>query len=204
MCAKRKYRRLGFTFIEVFIVITIFSVIVLAVYGVSRAGFDVYRRSRNFDPGQRRIIMNLERLAEDLRGVVPLQEFGSDLPESWRLVGSSRDFSYIAICDQGLCRLSYSFIQEADNSYKLKLIRYDLEGDIKQQERIIAKGIVRKSTDKLLRYLAYDAEEDNFEWVDEWDRPGLPEAVQVKVAYKSAGDDVADYQVFTKNIFILR
>lgn len=187
----------AFTFIEVLVVLTIFSVIILAVYGVSRGALELYRRSRDFDLKERKIVLSLERLASDLRRAIPLDRLDSDLLDEWHFEGKSKELSFVAFDKNGLCRFSYLFVGDEDTSLKLRLMqRYVTEEDI-QLERDLADGIKRGSLNKLFQYLRYDSLGDSYEWVDAWDEEeGLPKAVKVEVSYEE--------QIFTKKIFILQ
>jgi len=201
-------KRIGFTFIEALVVITIFSVIVLAVYGISRGGIEIYRRSRDFSLKERKIILSLERLAEGLRRIAPLHKLAS-LPEDWEFKGTSegvkQELSFIAFDKQGLRRLSYIFSQDGSELFKLQLIQEDIgQGEI-QLERDLVSGINKPLSGNFLQYLKYNDLDDNYEWVDVWEEgTSLPEAIKVEVDCLAEDSDDQEPQTFTKRVFILR
>ena len=191
--------RTGFTLIEVLIVVILFSVVVLAVYGVARGGLEVYRRSQNFDRKERKIILSLERLAEDLRQIIPLDELDSDLAQEYQF--GDEEISFIICGKEGLQRLRYVFKDE-----KLHLIQTDVKEERIQLERDLVSGIKKPSSDKLFQYLKYDDARDIYgdwgEWEEEEEKKDMPVAVRVEIAYEAEDKDEENIQIFTKTIFI--
>jgi prepilin-type N-terminal cleavage/methylation domain-containing protein len=202
----------GFTIVEVLVVLTIFSIVILAVYGVSRGGLEMYRRSQDFDLRERKIVMGLERLAGDLRKTVPLYKFESEVPEEWRFYSESgggvseekHRLTFIVPHRDNLYRLSYDVYHGTGDSFQLRLLQEDIEEGETVLERNLVSGIKKGPSHKFFQYLKYNDMMQDYEWVDEWEEEGLPEAVWAEFAYGPEDEDGEDTQVFTKRIFILQ
>ncbi|MFH1678286.1 MAG: prepilin-type N-terminal cleavage/methylation domain-containing protein [Candidatus Omnitrophota bacterium] len=193
----RNSNPIAFTFIEVLVVLTVFSIIILAVYGVSRGGIEICRRSQNFDIKERKIILGLERLSEGLRQAAPLDKFGPDLPQEWQFRGEEGEVSFISFGENKAVRLSYIFESEESGFFKLRLIQEDIEEEEARFERDLAGGIKRGAANKFFQYLKYNDVTDAYEWVAQWDgEKGLPKAVKVGISYESEDKE--------KKIFILQ
>ena len=193
-------RRAGFTFIEVFVVLTIFSIVIMAVYGVSRGAIKIHQRTREFDLRARGIVLGLARLTENLREAAPLSKIGSDIPEEFEFQGRSNELSFVCFGREGMRRLIYSFEPDTGGDYKLRLTQQDVqEGDI-EFERDLGSGIKKGPSYKFFQYLAYNRELEIYEWNDAWaGEDGLPKAVRVELSY--AAEDGQE-QVLDKRIFI--
>ena len=193
--------------------VMLFSLIVVAVYGVSRGCMEIYDRSQQFNLEQRKIILGLERLTGDLRQIVSLDRLEAHLPQGWCFEGSCDKMSFIGLCSlkdesqdsAGLCRLSYVFENDTEGCFKLRLIQTDAKEQEPQLERDLAGGIKKGSSDKFFQYLEYDDELQDYEWVDEWGQDEqMPKAVRVQVSYETQGKDGEETQTFTKKIFLLQ
>lgn len=193
--------KIAFTLIEVLIVVMLFSVVILAVYGLASGGLNVYQRSQELGHKEKEVVLALERLAEDLRKIIPLEKLDADLVKDCRF--EPKQISFFLYNRQGLQHLNYIF-----KDGKLHLVQTDIEKDEIQLERDLVTGIKKPSSYKLFQYLKYDSIEDIYEWVEQYKKEenNIPVAVKVKISYEPAhkGEDEEHTKNFTKRIFIRR
>ncbi|MGD9014579.1 MAG: prepilin-type N-terminal cleavage/methylation domain-containing protein [Candidatus Omnitrophota bacterium] len=180
----------GFTFIEIIVVSAIFSILLLATYGVFHSGSMVIRRSKDIPTQERKIILALERLAQDLRAICPSVDFGV---EEWQFKGSARQLSFVGFCNQGLCFYDYEFIP---TSGKLSLTQYKVDREDEQLEKIKLRELIEELGDFNFEFMGYDRQLKSYFWDEEWeDERNLPVAVKAQLIY--------DEQTYTKKIFLL-
>lgn len=66
----------GFTFVEVLIAVTIFSILSLAVFSTFSSGMRMWRRVQDTASTQRKVIMEFERFSQDLRMMLNFSDIG--------------------------------------------------------------------------------------------------------------------------------
>ena len=180
--------RKGFTFIEIIVVLVIFSIILLAVYGVFRAGAMVTRRSKDLPVYERKVILALERLANDLRGICRTIEFEV---EEWQFNGSARQISFVGFCNDGLCFYDYKF---EPSSGKFILTQSKVDKLDEELEKTRLRELIEGIQDFDFEFLGYDRQIKDYFWNDEWeDKQELPIAVKAQINYED--------ETYTKKIF---
>ena len=180
-----KKLRKGFTLIEIIIVASIFSIIVVGIASSFISGMNIWGRAYNTDFTQADVLLTLEKITAQLRQSVDISVIGFE--------GDSKNISFPVVIRNYVARLTYEF----DSMDKmLRQRRSNLED-------IIAKKDYTQSTEKAmvsiddfsLRYFYFDADEGAFVWGDTWEKEkGRFIAVQIEVK-------VAENK-YTKTVFI--
>ncbi len=186
-------KKQGFTIIELLVVVTIFSVIMVTIYGVFYAGLVVCRRNDDVPLQERKIIMNMERLADDLRQVSYVIDFNM---EGLLLNGDSQTLAFVSLSDGDLGHCEYKF-NPINN--KLTLTRSQID---REDEKLdVGKPRILMQDEDInsfsFSFLGFDAEVDEYFWAEEWaEEEKLPLAVKAEMYY---GD-----QVYTKRVSIFQ
>ncbi|MFC1658625.1 type II secretion system protein J [Candidatus Omnitrophota bacterium] len=182
----------GFTFIEVIVVLAIFSIIILSTYGVFRSASMVWRRSRELPLDERRVMLALERLAGQLRAYCA--KIGLD-KEEWRFIGSPRSLSFVAFCADGLCLYEYEF---NPLSGKLVFTENMVDKEDGELEKIRQRELIEGADGLSFRFLGYDRQLKEYFWYEEWEeeKKEAPFAVEAKITCED--------ETYSRKIFILQ
>ncbi|UCD14898.1 MAG: type II secretion system protein [Candidatus Omnitrophota bacterium] len=156
-------KKKGFTLVETIVVITIFSIIAVGIASSFTAGMKIWGRARNVDFTQSEALLNLERMAGQLRQCVNISSIGFG--------GTNEEIFFPAVYGNLAGKIIYKF----DAPSKTILLRFQTLENILAQEEEDAEEEVEYIERKIasaesfsLSYLYFDEEEVSYEWVDEW------------------------------------
>jgi len=161
----------GFTFVEVLIVIVIFSIIMLAVYGIFKGGLNVCKRIQNISLAEERIVLALERLGRDLGQIYKCNE------EDLKFEGASSEIKFVAFgkVPLGLNQYHYAFDKQKEKLIlKYQPVEDALEGKISRIKRELVS-----LNDLQFTYLSFDRESGEPVESDTWEEEDLPWGVRI-------------------------
>jgi len=105
-------KQFGFTLIEMLIGMSIFSIIVMGLYGVFWSAITINKRSEEVNSVYREARWSMERLAKDLENMVYYQ-FGSQYPEEQLFKSESGKITFVIADEAGLKVVKY-YIDQPD------------------------------------------------------------------------------------------
>ncbi len=159
--------RNGFTFIEVLVVVALFSIIGLALFQSFSMGLQVWKRASRPNFSYRKAVLGLERMARELRQV-------RGYPNT-TFQGEDDELSFASVVYGKAYNLTYEFKQQG------------LWRDAKILSAGWDPGERREAVPEVAQiefsYYGYDAPSSSFLFFDEWDGQvkGWPMAVRVMV-----------------------
>lgn len=179
----------GYTLIEVLVVLAIASIMAVMMVGGVRQFQSLSQLGERLT---RQSVADAvsDRVADDLAGSLELPLLGSGSGEQVSLVGSPHEVRFNAVIRTGfltqtLREVAYSMGSLADQQ---TLVRISLPRRLGQVERTGAEKLVMHPhvTAIVFRYMTRDAA-GGAVWLDHWDRPGLPIAIQFEIDLGGAG-----------------
>ncbi|MFH1413929.1 MAG: prepilin-type N-terminal cleavage/methylation domain-containing protein [Candidatus Omnitrophota bacterium] len=175
----------GFTLVELLIAASIYAIVSIAVYSTFSTGMNIWRRAKEVNLEQSRVIIKLEKLCRELRQTFNFPEIG--------FLGTEEEVSFAQVQDSEIVRISYSFDQGDD-----ALLRsVDTLADILQglPEGSEPKAYIEEIEELKFSYFYFDLAENSYLWTEVWDQIGLPLAVKLKITTK-------EEKAYVRTIFI--
>lgn len=159
----------GVTFIELMVVVAVFSLIAVAVYSCLISGMNVWRRSLDFDLAQRKEFFTLEKISQKMRNSLNYSRIGFE--------GEDDFISFPYREEDKILNITYSFDRGGE---KLHEIRKDFEEfvDGKKGESKVVLSPLKKFK---FSYRYFDKEKGEFAWKDEWGKQeGIPKWIKIE------------------------
>ena len=175
-CVSRK-KSSAFTFIEVLIVVSVFAVLILALYGILYGGLSVCKRIKEVSFAEGKVVIALERLARDLRQVYECEE------EELKFSGTSNEIHFVAFGNNtnGLIQSSYMFDKDKN---KLMVVYENISDVLDGRDKKIIREIASLKDFKL-SYLGFDGVLNEVSVGASWEEDALPLAVKVEATIAS-------------------
>lgn len=195
--SKNKHK--AFTFIELLIAFTIFSVIASSIYYTLHSGMKFYSKGNSLIEDNQQLRIFFDTLTTDLRNAVDYHPY---IEAEWN--NNAITFSSIInIFNKGsfnreLVKLSY-FLEQGELIRKCATLHEGL-----QQEK--AKGQLLLEEVKSLNFqYCYQAQDsDGWQWIDQWqlgeNDPLMPKGIKVKLTLNRQGQEAS--ASFVKTVFI--
>jgi len=164
------------TLIEMIVVMTIFSVIGVAIATSFMSGMRVWGRVNDRDFKHNFILLEIEDIARAVRQKL-------EIPDVY-CFGTVREFSFLTVKRDRILRQTYLF--DADNQ-KL-LFTEEALADIlaKQETSLDLAREIFKATDLTFQYFLYDLEKKQYVWADAWKSDeNVLAGVQIKLKFKN-------------------
>lgn len=190
-------KRAGFTLIELIVSITIFTIVMVTVYGVFCMGIKTWRRGQERSPLQK-VRLAFLRMEKELKntfffsnrlfkGTSTEVEFPLTVPIS----DEDKDAIYI---------VTYSVIEDEYSGFR-ELIRKEKVYSVNMEEEI--GGRIRKllTSIRSLRFeYAHESSDpsQNFEWQGDWEEDKLPSGVRISLSVNDSDE------IYNKIIFLQR
>jgi len=171
----------AFTFVELLIVVTIFSLLSLALYATFASGMRVWGRVQDATFSRKRVILRMEKISQDLRQALNFPKVGFSA-EDHRIT-----FPVLSSNDE-ILKVTYYFedgalFQKHERFKEPKLQEDEEEEGVEVKPRKLLSGV------KELKFeFAYQGISiDKYEWRDAWNKSyGLPIAVKMEIKAKDA------------------
>ncbi len=158
------------------VVMTIFSVVGVAIATSFMSGMRIWGRVNNRDFKHNFILLEIEDIARAVRQKL-------EIPDVY-CFGTVREFSFLTVKRDRILRQTYLF--DADNQ-KL-LFTEEALADIlaKQETSLDLAREIFKATDLTFQYFLYDLEKKQYVWADAWKSDeNVLAGVQIKLKFKN-------------------
>lgn len=192
----------GFTFIEVLVAITIFSVMAVSIYYSLKTGIDMWSKGNDVIERNQRLRVAFGDMERNLKNAVSFSlkksETASNPESEWdpdRIVF----YAIVSVSETGgihneLAKLIYSFDKE-----KKCLIRKCAKKDEGFEEQYAEEEVLSDAVEDFGIEYAYKAA-DTYEWKNVWPIGGdMPRGIKVKITFKEK--DLPE-ESFEKIIFV--
>jgi len=195
----------GFTLIELFIAISIFSVVAIALYSTFFAGISVWKRSGESENIYQSVKFLLDDMAKDLKNVI---YYTKDAESIFGFLGKNDEIVFITLEDTSqagdtpqkeLVKVVYRFDGEQDELIRIKAEKSSGFSAEKAEKEVLLKGI----KDFKFEY-CYDSgdEDEPYLWKEEWEDEDsrIPRGVRVSFLIKTEKEKKE--LKFTKTMFV--
>ncbi len=175
----------GFTFVEMMVVLALFSILAICLYSSIAMGFKVWKRSASLNMVQRRAILNLERLSTELRRTANYSSIG--------FFGNGESVIFANIYRDRIFNISYNYSRGDEAVYRSASTLQALL----DSEEAPARKLISDVENFSLSYYGYDKQKINLTFFESWNytESGFPKAVKVSLTLK-------DGKIFEKIIAI--
>lgn len=176
-------KQASFTFVELLVVVTIFSILSLAVYATFSSGMRMWARIQESTFAQRIAILRLEKISQDLRQSLDFSKIGFTATEAGEI-----SFPILSTNNE-ISRVTY-FLKDKVLFRKLERFKDILEEKAEAEE----KKLLFEVED--LKFSFGYQKEGKYVWKTTWDskEEGLPITVKIELKVKDAD--------FTKTVTI--
>ncbi len=199
---KKHIANKGFTFVELMIAITIFSIIAISIYSAFGTGIRVWRQGENSIAFNQDLRLALEDLAVELKNAI---NYSQDDP-LLGFNGLEKEIRFLTLLNQEggrkLCVVSYFINEEKGGILSFKRAQADQLAGFEIDK---SKGeiVISNISDVSFSY-AYDTKDEAnpYEWLGVWENSKIvPRGIKVFFKIKNP-DNKASEEVYTKMIFI--
>lgn len=164
----------GFTFVELFVVVLLFSLLSLAVYTTFASGLKMWQRIQDTSLLQRRALLGLERFSMDARQTLDFSKIG--------FTGKSNETSFPILWDEQILKITYSLGQKA-----LLRKQETFKDILEEKEKALIKGLISDVEDLKFSFAYQEEGKLEYSWKDTWDKEdGLPIIVKMELKTKDA------------------
>jgi prepilin-type N-terminal cleavage/methylation domain-containing protein len=179
MCCIKNNRR-AFSLIELVVVLALFAVVALAVYGSLRSGLAIFKRVTSVQP-QVDINLLFERFETDVRSGFKFSKikfFGGEA--AFEFPG----FVESAIVGETVGKISYVF-----DAGRRRVLRISSDySQVCTEGQGSTQTMLAGVRDLRFSYYFYDTEKGRFRWIDEWLSSGIPSAVRMELMLTESPD----------------
>lgn len=181
----------AFTLIEMLVVVSMVSVISLAIYATLSGGLRIWQRVNLNTPAED-IVIFFEKITSDLRNAVKFS--------SLSFFGEEDNFEFVSLIHshrldkKTIGKTAYSL-----DAFSGVLKRYEKDiAHIFKEETGISYNAIGGVEAVRFQYYYYDEENDYYLWEDEWLGDGIPLAVRIELMVKTENAS----EKFTKTVSI--
>lgn len=167
----------GFTFLELLIAVTIFSIVAVAVYSSFNVGIRAWRKTEESYKVRQETRHALDKLGRDLRCAVNFTRKGPDGSPVASFGGSSAEVSFWRALKGGVFKITYLLDKKA--LYYILQTYKEATGGESGSRSLLASGV----SDFKLRYAYRDG--DKIVWQDDWESKDsdIPTGVKASLFY---------------------
>jgi len=175
----------GFSLIEIIVVVTIFSIIALAVGSSFISGMKLWNRAKDADFPKYELFLSLESIARDFRQSVSVTGVLFE--------GTSEEVSFPTLVGDSIVKVTYKFDPQEKTLLRREVGLKDVLSETAKEN---AKERQILSLEELtFSYLCKDMEKNTYIWIDTWEKgKGIFIAIKLKGRLKD--------NEFTKTVFI--
>lgn len=199
----------AFTFMELLIALTIFSIIASSIYHTMSAGIRVYRRGNVVIRDNQKLRLFFNAISQDMRNATPYSEEKNNfyIESEWL----SEKIAFITIinvfADEGivgeLAKVSYYMDEEAREGNRLirkcATVEYGFDEEAAEEEAPL-EGLEDFTLEGLSFQYCYKVM-DEYDWrKDEEFEGGIPQGVKIELALKNKANN--DIKTYTQTVFI--
>jgi len=171
----------GFTFLELLIAVTIFSIVAVAVYSSFNVGIHAWRKTEGSYKVKQEARHAFDIMGRDLRCAIDFIRKNPDGSVINSFEGSSAKVSFWRASKDGVIKITYLFDKEAKALYYISQTYKEASGGENGNKSPLAYGI----SDLKLKYAYRDGE--NIIWQDDWEskESDIPKGVKASIYYEA-------------------
>jgi len=164
----------AFTFVELLVVVSLFSILSLTVYATFASGMRMWSRIQDTSLIQRKVSLGLEKFSLELRQALDFSKIG--------FTGKSNEISFPFLADKEILRITY-FLEQKTLFRKLDTFKDILE----EKEQAKIKTLLSDIEDLKFSFAYREEGKDQYSWKDTWDKEeGIPVIVKMELKIKDA------------------
>lgn len=193
-CLNKKNRlyQAGFSLVELLIAVSIFSVVIIAIYSTFSGGMSVFRKVINVDLSQQKVLLKIERFAREIRQEQPCRK-----P---LFFGSKTRVSFAGFSDLIPSRITYYYDSQTNTLLRVSETLPEITasgGSIELEVEAGPGSIFLKGVKEAkFTYLFLDLKMNDYVWLEEWPYDYLPVAVKLMIR--------DERQEYVKTVFLPR
>ena len=162
----------GFTLVELLVVITLLTIIAASFLSTFMAGVRLWARARQADYVVVETLMVLEGVARDVQQGIALSTMGFE--------GTAQRVMFPAVVGERVVRLEYAFEDARHTVWRRQVTLQELEEHPLQPQTL--ERPVLGADQVTMSFAAYVKGADHYEWKEAWDpEEGVPHAVRWEV-----------------------
>lgn len=166
------YHKRAFTFVELFIVVALFSLLSLAVYATFVSGMRLWHRVNEITLSQRKVLLGLERISQNLRQALNFPKLGFS--------GKANEVSFPIIENNEIILAAYLF---EDNLLVRNTQRY--KDILEENEEVKSKTIIPDLEGAKFSFGYKEADKKDYTWKELWKKEdGIPLIVRIELKTK--------------------
>lgn len=180
---------------ETLLAVTLFVIVSISSVSIFRLGLEIWKRSRDVSKNERRVLLTMEKMGQDLRSMIRLPsqkegEFKINEKTSFEYKGTSTEIQIPSVYGPGVHPLlgGYGRTTYRWDIAKREICRsletaVELYKDGKPECRVMATSVYQFK----IRYWLPSGLEDSYSWYDSWNPDdGMPLAVEVSLEVRAA------------------
>ncbi len=185
---RRRTGQKGFTLIETLLAVMLFMIVSISAYSVFAMGIQIWKRAGNFSKGDRRVLLALERMQEDVQNTLRYEE-KSDL----LFTGDKKEFKYYGKSDGFLLPAAVQIAAEEGTAFQVGAAGYrwnSAEKKLCRQTQNLSQLYKDEQPACIaaaegveyfrMEYWIASSISGSFSWYDEWNgRDALPQAMRL-------------------------
>lgn len=165
-------RQNGFTFIEVLLVVTIFSILSLAIYSTFVSGLKLWDRIQGQALTQRKVLLSMEKLSSDLRQSPDFSKIGFQ--------GSSNSITFPILSGKDIYRVTYAL---EEKTILRKLVSY--KDIVEKKEEVQTKKFLPDTEDLKFSFGFQEEGKQEYSFKDAWNKEdGIPKILKIELKIK--------------------
>ena len=199
----------AFTFMELLIALTIFSIIASSIYHTMNAGIRVYRRGNVIIRDNQKLRLFFNAISQDMRNAMPYSEENNNFYIESEWLSEKIAFPTIinVFADEGmvgeLAKVSYYMDKEARGGNRLirkcATVEYGFDEEVAEEEMPL-EGLEDFTLEGLTFQYCYEVM-DEYDWrKGEEFEDGMPQGVRIELALKNKANK--DIKTHTQTVFI--
>jgi type II secretion system protein J len=204
----KKAKDSGFTLLETLLALTLFTIVMISVYSVTTLGLQIWKRSREEGKTERKAILALEKMGQEIRSAAPYakpkDEIALSKPQTFDFGGSEAAIMLPVIFNGddpailgGGGRVTY----ELNRSEGALCKKIETVSDLYLHSHKKCSAVAQGVSGLKFRYWMQAGVTKSYSWYDEWNgREGLPGAVEVTLTLKAKKNMPS--RVFKKTVLI--
>lgn len=179
----------GFTFLELLIAVTIFSIVAVAIYSSFNVGIRAWRKTEDSYKVRQEARHALDMMARDLRCAIKFTQKDPENPliEIDSFDGSASEVSLWRATTEGVFKITYKLVKEEDDDSKSLYRISQTYGQLAKDEPGSSSIVVGGLSNFELKYAFKN--EEKIEWGSDWQGQGanIPLGARV-ILYFPTGD----------------
>jgi prepilin-type N-terminal cleavage/methylation domain-containing protein len=165
-------KKRSFTFLELIIVVTIFSILSLAVYGTFNSGLRLWQRIQDKSLLQRKVLLGMERISKDLHQALNFSKIGFS--------AKTTEIVFAVLDGDEILKVTY-FLEAQDLYYREENFR-DVIAEKKNNAKL--KRLLSGIENLKFSFAYEEAGKEQYSWKDTWEKTEGSPPLVIKIELK--------------------